>query len=509
MNEKINVIIFILALALLFVFAVVLPPDTEASVYENRSMADLPALTKDSFFSGSFFSELEVYLSDATAYRTSILQLSAGLEDGYGIRMPGGAIPVDLSGGDLGIGLIPEVDDEDLYLSMPDPAESRGPETDAGTAAAAPGMAPLPSETTVLPSPGPDGGGIVQAPGPDSEPAMTPVDAGESGPGLLPEDRPEQAPASPDSSAPPSQSPASPATPSPAPPAQAPKKRVDPDGSFSIDLDYSENVILYERYRENTRAARRYAEILNSYMGRVPEGVRVFSMLAPIRVEFMSGYAATNDSQYDTIGKIYDILDENIIRTSTYEMLAAHSDEYIYFRTDHHWTALGAYYAYLSFAEAAGFAPVEIRNYIEHSIPGFLGSFAKGTQNRNVREHPDTLYYYELDSVVSFSRRLFVIPDDLSKLSYRVFMGGDYAKLDYTSSNKNGRTLVVVKDSYANALIPWLSPHYERVIVIDPRQYSGSVTKLLGEFEQVDLLFMNYVAATAMSDFIEMIHNVR
>ena len=506
MNEKVNVAIFILALALLFVFAVALPPDPEASVYENRSMAGLPVLTKDSFFSGSYFSELEVYLSDATAYRTSILQLSAGLEDGYGIRMPGGAIPVDLSGGDLGIGLIPEVDDEELYLSLPDPADSRVPETETGTAAV---ITPLPSGTVISPSPDPDSGGSIQAPGTDSDPATRPSTSDEPDPGQPPEDRPGQAPASPASSASPSHSPASPATPSPAPPVQVPRKRVDPEGPFSIDLNYSENVIMYERYRENTRAARRYAEILNSYMGKIPEGVRVFSMLAPIRVEFMSGYAATNDSQLDTIGKIYDILDGNIIRTPTYDMLAAHSDEYIYFRTDHHWTALGAYYAYLSFTEAAGFAPVEINNYIEHSIPGFLGSFAKGTQNRNVREHPDTLYYYELDSVVSFSRKLFVIPEDLSKLSYRVFMGGDYAKLDYTSSNKNGRTLVIIKDSYANALIPWLSPHYERVIVIDPRQYSGSVTKLLGELEQADLLFMNYVAATAMSDFIEMIYSVR
>jgi len=279
---------------------------------------------------------------------------------------------------------------------------------------------------------------------------------------------------------------------------------------FSVDVKFNENAILYERYRENVWAARRYAAILNSYSSALPDNIRIFSMLAPIRVEFMGErYAASNDSQRETINKIYDLLDERIIRTPTYERLAAHADEYIYFRTDHHWTALGAYYAYLSFVEAAGLQPIGIENYIENSIPNFLGSFGRGTQNRTVRDHPDTLYYYVIDNGTTFSRRMFSIPQDMSRLSYRVFMGGDYAKLDYTSSNRNGRVLVVVKDSYANALIPWLSANYERTIVIDPRQFTGSVSRLLEEFESADLLFMNYVAATAMSDFIEMINGVR
>ena len=267
---------------------------------------------------------------------------------------------------------------------------------------------------------------------------------------------------------------------------------------------------MYERYRENTGAARRYADILNIITGRVPENVRVFSLLAPIRVEFMGErYASSNDSQRSTIDTINERLDERIVRVGAYESLAAHTDEYIHFRTDHHWTALGAYYAYLSFAEAAGFQPIDISNYIEHSIPDFLGSFARGTSNRTVRDHPDTLHYYELDNGTVFSRVFFVFPEDMSRLSYRFFMGGDYGKLDFTSTNLNGRVLVVVKDSYANALIPWLAPHYERIIVIDPRRHGGSVSRLLSEFEDADLLFMNYVAATKMSDFIETIYSVR
>ena len=479
MKEKINIAIFILALALLIVFVLVLPPDPEAPDYENRSMTGMPVLSAESLLDGSYCEGVEAHLGDAVAYRTSILQFAAEMEQNYGFRRSGDAILVEMSGDDMGLGLIPETEDEDLYIPLPPPAVA--PET-------------APSEEIDVPVDGTDtttdSSGMQVDPSGNANGEQTDL-SGTPGRETAYDDETSAQAADEES---------------PSPTAG----HVDPSRPFGVDIDYDEDAVLYERYRESGRAARRYADILNSYMSRMPENVRVFSMLAPIRVEFMGErYASSNDSQRDTIDMIYDLLDERIIRTATYEMLAAHKDEYIYFRTDHHWTALGAYYAYLSFAEAAGFAPIDISNYIERSIPGFLGSYGRGSSDRNVREHPDTLYYYELDNGTAFTRNLFVVPEDLSRLSYRVFMGGDYGKLDYTSSNTNGRTLVVVKDSFANALIPWLSPHYERIIVIDPRHHGGSVTRLLAEFEDADLLFMNYVAATAMSDFIETIYSVR
>jgi len=490
MKEKLNILIFLSALALLFVAVILLPPDSEAPEYENRAMAEMPVLSMDTLRSGGFFNDLETFLSDKTAYRTSLLRFSTGMELVYGVRGSGGAIMVDTPGDGLGLGLIPDVEDEDLYIRAPgttDPSPSAGetqqPEEPPG----------LPGADVSPPLPT-GGDGDTQTPphSGDQDPENDPQPAAEpdTGPGTSGE--------------------ADSGTPSEDTSAQQSGNRVDPAKPFSVDVDFNENVVFYERYREKSRTAQRYATILNSYLNRLSESVRVFSMLAPIRVEFMGeGYAASNDSQLETINRIGDLLDERIIRTATYDYLAAHADEYIYFRTDHHWTALGSYYAYLSFAQAAGFEPIGIDNYIEQSIPGFLGSFARGTQNKTTREHPDTIYYYQLDNGTTFSRRMFVIPDDMSRLSYRVFMGGDYAKLDFTSTNLNGKTLVIVKDSYANALIPWLSPHYERIVVIDPRQYGGSVTKLIGDMGDADLLFMNYIAATAMADFVETINNIK
>jgi len=285
---------------------------------------------------------------------------------------------------------------------------------------------------------------------------------------------------------------------------------VNPDSPFGEDARFHEDAVFYLRFVENRELAARYAKILNLYRAEIAEDVRMFSLIAPVKVEFMGErYAAVNSSQRETINFVNSLLDEKIITVDAHSILAAHSDEYIFFRTDHHWTALGAYYAYLAFAQAAGFEPVTIENYTEHAIEGFIGSLAVGTRNRTVLNHPDTIYFYTINDGTEFSIDLFVIPADISTLSYRVFLGGDRDIYTFTTSNANGRTLVAVKDSFANAMLPWLAPHYETVTVIDPRQFTGSVLQILQGKQDVDLLFINYIPATTMPDLIEQINEAR
>lgn len=279
---------------------------------------------------------------------------------------------------------------------------------------------------------------------------------------------------------------------------------------FSVDVNFNEDAIFYLRYTENQTYAARYAEVLNSYRMAIHNDVRMFSLVSPVKVEFMdSRYAAVNSSQLGTINFINELLDDGIIPVDAHSIFSAHSDEYIFFRTDHHWTALGAYYAYLAFAEAAGFEPITIENYTEHAIEGFIGSLAVGTRNRTILDNPDTLYFYTLDDGTKFSIDMFFIPAELSALCYRVFLGGDRDIYYFTTSNSNGRTLFVVKDSFANALIPWIAPHYEVIVVIDPRQFTGSVSQIIESIDNADLLFVNYIPATTMPELIEQIYNAR
>jgi len=285
---------------------------------------------------------------------------------------------------------------------------------------------------------------------------------------------------------------------------------VDPLQPFGVDKHFNEHAIFYLRYRENRDAATRYAEVLNAYKAELPDNVRVFSMLAPVKVEFMGArYAAVNSSQLETIQFINGLLDDRIITVDAHSILEENAHEYIFFRTDHHWTAIGAYFAYLAFAQAAGFSPITIENYSEYIIGGFLGSLAVGTRNRTILEHPDTIHFYKINDGTTFSTELFIIPVDLSAACYRIFLGGDVAINHFTSSNQNGRTLMVIKDSFANALVPWIAPHYEHIVKIDPRQFTGSVMDIIEEFENIDLLFVNYMPATAMPELIEQIYAAR
>ena len=290
-----------------------------------------------------------------------------------------------------------------------------------------------------------------------------------------------------------------------------PKNREGLEEPFGTDVNFNPDAVLYNGYYFNEEVATRFTEVVNSYREALPETVRVFTSVAPVRVEFMAEEYRTHSPIDEAVEAIYGMISDDVITVDVYNRIAQHAEEqYCYFRTDHHWTALGAYFAYLAFADAAEFEPIRMDNYIEHALPNMLGSFATGANVSSVvRANPDTLYYYVLDNGTTFSTSLFRVPSDPANLSYRVFLGGDHAKLEFTSSNTNGKTLVMIKDSFANALVPWLAPHYERVIVIDPRQYTGSIIALLANYDDADLYFAMYCVATSLADFVEKIAGVK
>lgn len=464
MASKTNIILFSAILLLLGAFLFILPPDPDASRYENRAMAGPPAFSVGEFLSGRFSDSLEEYMSDRFAYRTRFLSFSATLENAYGIRL-GGATLVPMDYDDFGTGLV--ADPDIVFIDPPalDKAGSPGGEgSEGGTGAAG------------------DSGIAGGANGAD----------GEAGVGSEPE-----------SSKP------------------------------GADINFHPDAVFYGGFYINGDSVARYIEVLDLYHATLPDSVRVFSLLAPTKVEFMDEkYREGSAMQGPTIRNIYGRLNEDIITVDAYSRIAAPAqDEYLYFRTDHHWTALGAYYAYLAYAEAAGLEPIPLSDYVEFALPGFIGSYAPGTQEKIILDHPDTLYYYLLDTGVTFSRSLILLSEDPAKLGYMVFLGGDAHLLDYKSSNENGRALIVIKDSYANAIVPWLAPHYERTLVVDPRLYGGSVRQLIADLlgqsaddsqaigsqdearrsnlQDIDVLFMTTAQTPSLPGFVEQIADIR
>lgn len=181
-------------------------------------------------------------------------------------------------------------------------------------------------------------------------------------------------------------------------------------------------------------------------------------------------------------------------------------DEDIYYRTDHHWTLLGAQKVYESVAESMGITP-ELTGTNHVVSKNFRGTQASGSGSMSSE---DTISVYVPDE--TDVKWLVSYPDsgeksasffDADKLDtadqYAVFFGGNHPRVEIETTNRNGKVLLVFKDSYANCFIPFMVPQYEKIIMIDPRYYYDSLQSLMSSEGITDVLYL-YSANTLLQD---------
>ena len=139
-----------------------------------------------------------------------------------------------------------------------------------------------------------------------------------------------------------------------------------------------------------------YANIINKLQSKLDD-VTIYSMLIPTQIEFITKNKCKELSypQIDCINYINNLFDERIIPVDAYSGLEENSNKYVYFRTDHHWTALGAYYAYTKFMERKSEKPIPIEKYETTEIEGYLGSMYNITLNESLSKYPDTVIVYK------------------------------------------------------------------------------------------------------------------
>lgn len=178
------------------------------------------------------------------------------------------------------------------------------------------------------------------------------------------------------------------------------------------------------------------------------------------------------------------------------ESLKAHSQEQIYYRTDHHWTTLGAYYAFLDLARDLGITPVT-----EYDVYTVSNTF-DGTLASKSGSHPeyDTVQIYapktDVDYIVHYphtgetTATLYSRAALDGKDHYAVFFGGNYPQVDITTTANTGRTLLLFKDSYANCMVQLLIPYFDKIIMIDSRYYSDNAETLVQSQGVTDVLFL-------------------
>ena len=269
-----------------------------------------------------------------------------------------------------------------------------------------------------------------------------------------------------------------------------------------------------------------YSQILNKYSEKLGDEVKIYSMIPPTASEFLKlkKYAGITDSQNDALGYLQSILDEDIISVNVYDALNKHKDEYTYFRTDHHWTALGAYYGYEAFMNTIGEEPIPLDQYEAKNLGDFLGSSYTKTLDKNLEKNPDTLTVY-----MPFTDYEYLYYDGNKELvrdvidlkwadnvtnKYLTFISTGGATWSVIKTDvKNGKKIMVIKDSFGNAIVPFLLPHYEEIYVIDPRFYSIYITgkdivKLAKEKEITEMLFVIYMEDVNWDTFMRSVENL-
>lgn len=253
--------------------------------------------------------------------------------------------------------------------------------------------------------------------------------------------------------------------------------------------------------------------------GRIAEaldGVRTFCLVTPNSGQFYSpvSFHTGQHDQKAMIDLCYAAMSREVIPVDAYSSLAAHADEYLFFRTDHHWTQKGAYYAYTAFCQAAGFTPPALSDFESGSYEGFIGSMYNYTsgypQSEALRDQPDVLTYYlplaetsaryYLDAEMTEAYHVPVVDAALQESvtnKYLCYLSGD-TPVCVIDTDAEGGTCLVLKESYGNAFLPFLTSHYSRIIAVDPREFNdpGKPELDLKAFAVAqgvdDLLILNY-----------------
>lgn len=285
------------------------------------------------------------------------------------------------------------------------------------------------------------------------------------------------------------------------------------------------NDTVMELYKFNEDKSKAYADMINTVSETLGEDVKVYSLLAPIQIEFIndSKYKNLSSSQQDAIELVNSNLSENIISVDAYSPIKDHIDEYVYYRTDHHWTALGAYYGYTGFAKAANHEVVPLDSYKKGEAPGYLGHISTVNPSETVNNNPDNVIYY--NPPVKSEMKVYYYDKDTSEMKsyngkvidksyagteqkYGIFIGGDFPLGVIKTNAKTDEKIMVIKDSYGNAFIPFLTPHYSEIYVVDPRHYKESIVDLVNENKIDNLLFVNYILTTNFDSFMNSVLNL-
>ena len=264
-----------------------------------------------------------------------------------------------------------------------------------------------------------------------------------------------------------------------------------------------------------------FCKMVNEYANILQGRTRVFSAVAPLSSAFIPvlKYKKYNTQNKQTLLAIKNNLANGAIFCDVFDELDRHSNEKMYFSTDHHWNAKGAYYAYVAFCHGAGIAPIELNKMEKRTKYNFLGSLYQLTKDPSVKANPDSMEYFiprVKTTAVRYGKNNFENPIKTNVFShqnsggnsYLTFLGGDAPLIKITTDVKNGRKAVVVKNSMGNAFAVFLISHYEEIYVVDFRYSNHNMLKIIENNKVNDLIFALGMYGAMSKGTINMMRNL-
>ena len=232
------------------------------------------------------------------------------------------------------------------------------------------------------------------------------------------------------------------------------------------------------------------------YFALIPDKSDLYASLLPKN--------APNDSEKEVIDYCYG--QSNATNVDMYSALSAHTDEYIFYRTDHHWTSLGAYYGLSALAESMGLPCPALDSYTDRHVVSeeFYGTTWSSSGFSWV--DPDTMEIFvnapEGLKVTSYPQgspvegKLYDFSFLEKKDKYSMFMGGNCPMHVIETGNEDKPSLLILRDSYTDSLIPFLLDDFSEIHVLDLRYYRASLKAYI---EQND--FDNVLVCYSVSNF--------
>ena len=283
-----------------------------------------------------------------------------------------------------------------------------------------------------------------------------------------------------------------------------------------IIVGRGENVRALMAFGGSSKSGVAYAAAANEYKRVFGSGVNVYCMTIPTAIDFYCPDKARRctNSQRATINNIHSHLDADVHAVDVYTPLGEHVNEDIYLRTDHHWAPLGAYYAAQQFAKIAKVPFRTLQSYQRRVVRNYVGSMYGYSNDISLKKAPeDFVYYTPRDIVYTTTYIDYTLDGDYRIVAegkpakgpffyhykdgnggaYCTFMGSDKRIVRVRTATKNKRHLLILKDSFGNAIPGYLFYSFEEILVVDYRYFTKNMRSFVAENNVTDILFANNI----------------